>query len=202
MIKKLLACAFLSGALIPATATGQVLSGLPGGNPGQAGGAPSISSPGSNSGPGSFGAFDKGNMSDMDSDIRNNERRNGRGDDTSAATRISQPDSSGALSAKVARSLNEMFPGTRATARVRSGALAGLMAGMILTSNGANVGMVQQIRTAEDGSVSLVIVQNAKGGFYAVPAEKLSLSAGVLTTSMRVAGAAAPTHTAMDAPSR
>ena len=201
MIKKLLACAFLTGALIPITATGQVLSGLPGGNPGQ-GGGPSIASPGSNSGPGSFGAFDKGNMSNMDSDIRNNDRSNGRGDETSAATRIGQPASNGALSAKVARSLNEMFPGTGATARVRSGPLAGLMAGMILTSNGAKVGMVQQIRTTEDGSVSVVIVQNAKGGFYAVPAEKLSLSGGALTTTMRVAGAAAPTDTAMGAASR
>lgn len=199
MIKKILACAFLSGALVPTTAAGQVLSGLPGGNPGQ-GGGPTISGPASNSGPGSFGAFDKGNMSDMESDIRSNERRNGRGDDSSAATRIGQPDSSGALSAKVVRSLNEMFPGTRATARVRSGPLAGLMAGMILSSNGANVGMVQQIRTAEDGSVSVVIVQNAKGGFYAVPAEKLTLSGGALSTTMRVAGASAGTNTAMGAP--
>lgn len=201
MIKKLLACAFVCGALIPPTASGQVLSGLPGGNPGQGGGAPTLTAPASNSGPGSFGAFDKGNMSDMESDIRNSDRNNGAGDETSAATRIGRATRNG-ISPATARALNEMFPNTKATARINSGSFAGLRAGMLLWSSGSPVGMVEQVRTAEDGSVSVVIVENEKGGFYGVPAEKLSLSGGALSTTMRVAGASAPaTDTAMGAPS-
>jgi hypothetical protein len=170
-----------------------VLSGLPGGNPGQGGGAPGISSPtSSNSGPGGFGAFDKGNMSDMESDIRNSDRNNGRGDETSAATRVQQANSSRPLPASVLRGLNEMFPGTRAASKLSSGPFAGLKAGMMLWSNGSSVGIVRQIRTADDDSVSVVIVENAKGGFYGVPAEKLSLSGGALSTTMRVAGGNAP----------
>ena len=90
-----------------------------------------------------------------------------------------------------------MFPCTRATTKVTSGSLAGLKAGMMLWSNGSPVGVVQQIRTAEDGSVSVVIVENANGGFYGVPAEKLAFSNGGLSTTMRPAGANTATNTAM-----
>jgi hypothetical protein len=199
MLRKLLACVFVSGSLISAAAAGQILSGLPGGNPGQ-GAGPTVSSPSSNSGPGGFGAFDKGNMSDMESDIRNSDRNNGRGDETTAATRLKQASRSG-LSAENVRALNQMFPGTRAMTKVSTGTFAGLKAGSLLWSNGSPVGIVQQIRTAEDGSVSVVIVENEKGGFYGVPAEKLSLSGGALSTTMRAAGASAATDTAMGPPS-
>jgi hypothetical protein len=200
VMKKLLACALATVALIPATAVAQVLSGLPGGNPGQ-GGGPSISGPASNSGPGGFGAFDKGNMSDMESDIRNNVRNNQRGEDSSAATRISLGQAaSKPLSGEVARSLNQMFPGTRATTKINNGTFAGLKAGMLLWSNGSPIGIVRQIRTADDGSVSVVIVENAKGGFYGVPAEKLAMANGALTTTMRVAGSNTATDTAMSTP--
>ena len=143
MVKKLLACALASSALIPATVAGQVLSGLPGGNPGQ-GGPPSLQRPESTSGPGGFGAFAKGNMSDMDSDIRNNDRHNSAGEGSSAATRIGDFSKAG-LSASTARALNGMFPGTRATTKVTSGSLAGLKAGMMLWSNGSPVGVVPKM---------------------------------------------------------
>jgi hypothetical protein len=80
-----------------------------------------------------------------------------------------------------------MFPGTRATTKVRNGRLAGLWAGMILTSDKADIGVVQQIRTADDKSVSVVIVENAEGRFYAVPADRLTLRGGVLSITTRVA---------------
>jgi hypothetical protein len=71
---------------------------------------------------------------------------------------------------------------------------------MLLWSNGSPIGIVRQIRTADDGSVSVVIVENAKGGFYGVPAEKLAMANGALTTTMRVAGSTAATDTAMSTP--
>jgi hypothetical protein len=170
---------------------GQVLSGLPGGNPGQGGGAPTVSAPASNSGPGSFGAFTKGNMSDLDEDIRNNDRSNRKGDSTTAATRIGYARSS--LPSKTQHMLNDMFPGTHAVAKVNSGPLAGLTTGVALMSNGVDAGTVQQIRTGEDGSVAVVIVQGSNGGFYGVPSSKLNLAGSTLTTTMRLTGVNAAT---------
>lgn len=187
MISKLFRYALACSALIPATVAGQ-------GYVNPAGAAPTLSSPSLGSGPGSFGAFSKGNMSDMDSDIRNNERNNKRGDDSSAATRILQANSRRPLSGTVERSLNQMFPGTRAATNVSSGSLAGINAGMFLWSNGSPVGIVRQIRMAEDGTVAVVIAENANGGFYGVPPEKLALSGGALSTTMRVASTSAPAH--------
>jgi hypothetical protein len=194
MTNKLLNFALAGASLLPSAAAAQTVSGIGGGSPLPS--PPSISGTATNSGPGSFGAFSKGNMSDTESDIRNIERNNGKGEDSSAATRISS--STPALSAKAARTLNEMFPGTRATTSVRSGSLAGAKTGMLLWSNGASVGLVQQIRTAEDGSVAMVIVEGANGGFFAVPAEKLGFSGGALTTSMRLAGVNAAKNAAME----
>jgi hypothetical protein len=194
MTNKLLSFALASASLLPSAAAAQTVSGIGGGSPLPS--PPSISGPATNSGPGGFGAFSKGNMSDTESDIRNIERNNSKGEDSSAATRISS--STPALSAKAARTLNEMFPGTRATTNVRSGSLAGVKTGMLLWSNGASVGLVQQIRTADDGSVAMIIVEGANGGFFAVPAEKLGFSGGALTTSMRLAGVNAAKNAAME----
>ena len=81
-----------------------------------------------------------------------------------------------------------MFPGSRTTASITSGTFAGLTTGMTLMSNGTAVGTVQQIRTSGNGSVAAVIVRGTNGGFFAVPANKLTLSGGVLSTSARLAG--------------
>jgi sporulation protein YlmC with PRC-barrel domain len=84
--------------------------------------------------------------------------------------------------------LNTMFPNTRTTSSVTSGTLGGLTTGMTLTSNGTSVGTVQQIRTTGNGSVAVVIVKGTNGGSYAVPANKLSLSGGTLSTTARLNG--------------
>jgi hypothetical protein len=196
MAIKLLRYALACSALVSSFASGQVLSGLPGGNPGQGGGAPTVSAPVSNNGPGSFGAFTKGNMSDIDEDIRNNDRSNRSGDSTTASTRIGYARSS--LPSKTQHMLNDMFPGTHAVAKVNSGPLAGLTTGVALMSNGIDSGTVQQIRMAEDGSVAVVIVQGSNGGFYGVPVDRLTMTGGVLSTRMRLAGAT----TAAGAPPR
>jgi sporulation protein YlmC with PRC-barrel domain len=59
---------------------------------------------------------------------------------------------------------------------------------MTLMSNGTAVGTVQQIRTTANGSVAVVIVQGTNGGLFAVPANKLMLSGGTLSTTARFAG--------------
>jgi sporulation protein YlmC with PRC-barrel domain len=84
--------------------------------------------------------------------------------------------------------MDRMFPGTNATTSIRSGSLTGLSTGMTLTSNGTNVGTVQQIRTSTDGSVRVVVVQGANGRMFAIPATKLALNNGTLTTTARLSG--------------
>jgi hypothetical protein len=83
---------------------------------------------------------------------------------------------------------NSILAGTGSTRTVRSGALTGLTTGMTIYSNGAAVGTVQQIRTTGNGSVAIVVVKGANGGLYAVPASKLSLSGGTLSTTSRFSG--------------
>lgn len=94
---------------------------------------------------------------------------------TGSTTTTTQPDVRG-------------LPGTNTTTSVTSGTLSGLTTGTTLYSNGTAVGTVQQIRTTGNGSVAVVVVQGANGGFYAVPANKLSWSNGTLSTTARLAG--------------
>lgn len=84
--------------------------------------------------------------------------------------------------------MDRMFPGTKTSTRVKSGSLAGLTTGMTLVSNGASVGTVQQIRTSADGTVRVVVVQGTNGRMFAIPANKLALSGGVLSTTARLNG--------------
>jgi hypothetical protein len=83
---------------------------------------------------------------------------------------------------------NSVLAGTSTTTTVTSGALSGLTTGTTLFSNGTAVGTVKQIRTKGNGSVAVVIVQGTNGGLYAVPATKLSLSGGTLSTTARFNG--------------
>jgi sporulation protein YlmC with PRC-barrel domain len=69
-------------------------------------------------------------------------------------------------------------------------------------SNGTAVGTVQQIRTTGTGSVALVIVKGTNGGLYAVPASKLTLSGGVLSTTARFNGINTSTNVAMSSQAR
>jgi hypothetical protein len=83
---------------------------------------------------------------------------------------------------------NSVLAGTSTTTTVTSGALSGLTTGTTLFSNGTAVGTVKQIRVKGNGSVAVVIVQGTNGGLYAVPATKLSLSGGTLSTTARFNG--------------
>ena len=184
MLRKILIGALASAAMIPAAGMAQHGGGPPGGMPGGAMGGPPSSMGGG--GHGGFGGM--GGMSDMGSTMRDQARLNSQGPDHASATGIAHANSNSVLSGSSTSTLNHMFPGTRTTNKVTSGALAGLTTGMTLTSNGTTLGTVQQIRTTGNGSVALVIVQGTNGGFYAVPATKLSLSGGTLSTTAHLAG--------------
>lgn len=203
MFRKLIFCALASAAMIPAAAIGQRGGG---GGGGGMGGPPSgTGGPGNAGGfgvgsPGGFGNM--GGISDMGSTMRAQGRLNSQGPANASATGIAHANSNSVLSTASTGNLNRMFPGTRSTTSVSGGALAGLTTGMTLTSNGAAVGTVQQIRMAGNGSVAVIIVQGANGGFYAVPASKLSLSGGTLSTTSRLAGVNGSANTAMSGQAR
>lgn len=99
-------------------------------------------------------------------------------------------------------SQNSVLAGTSSTTAVRGGALSGLTTGTTLFSNGTAVGTVQQIRTTGNGSVAVVVVKGTNGGLYAVPANKLSLSGGTLSTTARLNGINASTNVAMNSQAR
>jgi sporulation protein YlmC with PRC-barrel domain len=84
--------------------------------------------------------------------------------------------------------MDRQFPGTKGSTKVTTGSLSGLTTGMTLTSNGTTVGTVQQIRTSPDGTVRVVVVQGTNGRMFAIPANKLTLSGGTLTTTARLNG--------------
>jgi sporulation protein YlmC with PRC-barrel domain len=96
-------------------------------------------------------------------------------DSTTATTTTTRPDVRG-------------LAGTNTTSKVASGTFSGLTTGTTLYSNGTAVGTVQQIRTNANGSVTVVVVKGTDGGFYAVPATKLSWASGTLSTTARLAG--------------
>jgi sporulation protein YlmC with PRC-barrel domain len=120
-------------------------------------------------------------------------RMNSMGAANASSTGIDNANANSALNTSGTTTLrgsaaDRMFPGTTATGRVTSGTLAGLATGMTLMSNGTAVGTVQQIRTAGNGSVVLVVVQGTNGRLFPIPASKLSLTNGVLTTTARLNG--------------
>jgi len=84
--------------------------------------------------------------------------------------------------------MDRMFPGTKGTSSVRTGSLTGLSTGMTVASNGTNVGTVQQIRTSNDGTVRVVVIRGTNGQMFAIPASKLTLANGTLTTTARLNG--------------
>jgi sporulation protein YlmC with PRC-barrel domain len=107
---------------------------------------------------------------------------------TNPAIGISQgPDHASATGIANANS-HSVLAGTATTSRVTTGALAGLTTGMTLLSNGTAVGTVSQIRTNANGSVAVVVVQGTNGRMFAIPAGKLTLANGTLTTTARLNG--------------
>lgn len=123
---------------------------------------------------GGMGGFHNG--SDNGSQHSSDGRANSRGLDHASATGIANAN------------LNSVLAGTTAATSVTHGALTGLTTGMTLYSNGTAVGTVQQIRTKGDGSVAVALVKGVNGGMYAVPANKLSMSGGIVSTTARLNG--------------
>lgn len=103
----------------------------------------------------------------------------------------------GTATTNTSAGMDRMFPGTRASTSVTTGSLAGVSTGMSLTSNGTTVGTVQTIRTSPDGTVRVVVVQGTNGRMFAIPANKLSLANGVLTTTARLNGINGGTNQAL-----
>jgi hypothetical protein len=193
MFRKVMFCVLASAAMIPAAVMahgGPGGGGAGGGGPGGGmGGGPSgMGGAGNAGGPGMGGRGGMGNaglgvgngslggIGDMGSMMRDRGRLNSQALDHASATGIAHANQ------------NSVLAGTASTRTVTSGALAGLTAGATLFSNGTAVGTVEQIRTTGRGSVAVVVVKGTNGGLYAVPANKLSLSGGMLSTTMRLAG--------------
>jgi len=196
MMYKLILCAVASTAMIPAAAVAQGRGGG-GGPPAGVGGGMSNAG-GLGGGMGNAGGLGAGNggLGSMNNsfgiETRDASRINSQGPSLASPTGIAHANQNSVLAGTstttTTSSVNRMFPGTQATTTVTSGALSGLTTGMTLMSNGTAVGTVQQIRTTGRGTVAVVIVQGTNGGFYAVPASKLSLSGGSLSTTARLNG--------------
>jgi hypothetical protein len=174
MHRKLILTALASAAIL---CGGQALAAAgPGGGGGPGGGRGGGMG---NMGGGGIGNMGRGGMGDMDGVggmIRDDGRINSEGPDHASANGIANA------------SANSVLAGTTATTRVASGALAGVADGMSVFSNGTLVGTVQQIRLAGNGNVALLLVKGTNGGIFPVPANKLTLANGTLSTTARLRG--------------
>jgi len=182
MHRKLILTALASAAIV---CGGQALAagpggggGGPGGGGGSHGGGGGMGDHGGGMGPGGMGPGASGNMGDngMGAMSRDDGRINSQGPDHASATGIANANA------------NSVLAGTTAASRVTSGALSGVTDGMAVFFNGTQVGTVQQIRLAGNGNVVLVLVKASNGAVFPVPASKLSLVNGVLSTTARFHG--------------
>jgi hypothetical protein len=187
MMRKAILCALASATMISAPALAQGRGGGGGGGPpaGVGGGMGNAGGIGPNGG---FGGM--GGINDIGSTIRDQGRLNSQGPNHASQSGIDHANA------------NSVLAGTSSTRTVTRGSLTGLTTGMTLMSNGTAVGTVQQIRTTGTGSVALVIVKGTNGGLYAVPASKLTLSGGVLSTTARFNGINTSTNVAMSSQAR
>ena len=183
MGRKEILTVFAAAALIPA-------AGLAQHGPGGHGGPPS-----GMGGPGNAGGFGPGGpggisgMNDMGS-MRDEGRMNSQGQANASQTGIDHANQ------------NSVLAGTTPTKTATSGPLTGLTAGTTLYSNGTAVGTVQQIRVSGRGTVAMVVIKGTNDGLYAVPANKLTFSGGVLSTTVRLAGIKTSTTTSMSSQAR
>jgi hypothetical protein len=184
MVRKILTAALASAAIAIAApaiaAPGGGGGGGMGGGVGNAGGMGGVGNMGGMGGPSQTGidarAGSMGSMNASPNGIEHSSQNSVLHDSTSTTTTTSmQPDTRG-------------LAGTNTTAKVATGTFSGLTTGTTLYSNGTAVGTIQQIRTTGNGSVAVVVVKGSDGGFYAVPASKLSWSGGTLSTTARLAG--------------
>jgi sporulation protein YlmC with PRC-barrel domain len=161
------------------------------GDRGMGGGMGNAGGLGGGLGRGAGGMVTVGGGSDFGASTRDASRINSQGPLHASPTGMAHANSNSVLSGTGGTStatLNRMFPATRTTRTVSSGTLSGLTTGMTLVSNGTAVGTVQQVRTTGTGSVAVVIVQGTNGGLFAVPANKLTLNGGTLSTTARFNG--------------
>jgi hypothetical protein len=181
MLSKSMAAALASAAMVWA---GPALAQSHGGGGGHGNGAANASTHGGGGGAGNAGGAGLGGFgSGLDNipvnngtDMRDAARANSQGPAHASATGIAHANQ------------NSVLAGTGSTNAVTSGNLAGLTTGMTLFSNGTAVGTVKQIRTTGNGSVAVVLVQGANGRLYPIPASKLALNGGALTTMARLNG--------------
>lgn len=198
MFRKVFLCALASSAMIPAAAMAQHGQGGGGGPPGGMPGGGGMGNAGG-MGPGGMGGLgpsemgglgNAGGANNVGVTTRDTARANSQGPAYASPTGIAHANQ------------NSVLAGTSATTRVTSGTLSGLGNGMTLFSNGTAVGTVQQIRTTGNGSVAVVVVKGTNGGLYAVPANKLSLSGGTLSTTARLNGINSSTNVAANSQAR
>lgn len=184
MHRKLILTALASAAIL---CGGQALAaggpggggGGPGGGGGHGGGAGGMGDHGGGGGMGNMGggaAHGDDFGAGMGAMNRDDARINSQGPEHASATGIANANA------------NSVLAGTTATNRVNSGALAGVTDGMSVFSNGTLVGTVQQIRLAGNGNVAIVLVKGTNGGLFPVPANKLTLANGTLSTTARFRG--------------
>lgn len=203
MIRNVWICALASAAM------GTVASAGPGGHGGGGGGEGrgALMSVGGGGGggadAGSRGMGGFGGIGDASTRGAANGRMNDVGATNSEASRINSQALMHASKTGIDHaSENSVLAGTISTPKVTSGALSGLTAGTTLYSNGVAVGTVQQIRTRGNGAAAIVLVKGTNGGIYAVPASKLTLSGGRLSTTARLNGINASTTVAMNGNAR
>lgn len=176
MVSKVILCLLAGAAMIPAVAQAQRGGGGPPAGVGGMGNAGGFGAGGPGGNGGGFGNSGLGGISDTGSSMRDQGRLNSQALDHASPTGIDHANQ------------NSVLAGTAAVRTVTNGPLVGLTSGTTLFSGGTAVGTVQQIRTTGNGSVAVVVVKGTNGGFYAVPANKLTFSGGTLSTSMRLAG--------------
>ena len=198
MLRKSILCVVAGAAMIPAVATahpGGGGGGAPGGmgGMGNAGGfgvgGPMGMGAGASGGMG-MGNSGMGGMNDFGVSTRDASRVNSEGPSHASQTGIDHANQ------------NSVLAGTSSTTTVTSGALAGLTTGTTLFSNGTAVGTVQQIRTTGRGTVAMIVIKGTNGAFFVVPASKLTLSGGTLSTTARFNGINANTTVAANSQAR
>ena len=181
MVRKMILCALASAAMIPAAAPAQHAGGGGGGG-GHGGGM-------GNAGIGGGVAGNAGGHGGDIGGMGNAAGNNGFGVTTRDASRLNSQGPANASATGIAHAnQNSVLAGTSTTKTVSTGTLSGLSTGMTLYSNGTAIGTVQQIRTTGNGSVALVVVKGTNGSLYPVPANKLALSGGTLSTTARFNG--------------
>lgn len=170
---KLILVAFAAASLIPSAVLAQhgpggAMGGPPSGmgGPGNAGGF----------GPGGPRGMGMGGINGIGSTMGDMGRLNSQGPANASQTGIDHANQ------------NSVLAGTTSTRTATSGPLAGLTTGTTLYSNGTAVGTVQQIRVTGRNTVAMVVIKGSNGGLYAVPANKLTYTGGMLSTTVRLAG--------------